>query len=252
MKTHKFLTHLATVAALVCFSLETASAQDFTPTFTWTDASINNAGLAAAHYSRRSTELNGNTPSVSARTKSNPTLRLAPVSYSYVPSLQRRQQNLASFVAKVRATDLASANNMAQSFSSGDIIAQIDTKMRGIGLRADNAADAYAVWWVSAWQAAKGDTQDWDAATYQAVSRQVTSGFAATLQFATPTDTQKQLLAEEMLVNAALIDATKDDSAGNPLKMRALATAVQQGAMRSGLNLSSMTLTRNGFVFSRQ
>jgi hypothetical protein len=86
----------------------------------------------------------------------------------FTPSKPLRKKNLANFVAKTRATDPAGASRMAALFANGDIIDQMDGVMQAIGLSASNVADAYAVWWVSAWQAANGDTRDYGAATYQA------------------------------------------------------------------------------------
>jgi hypothetical protein len=167
---------------------------------------------------------------------------------AYKPSSSLRKRNLANFVSKTRATDPAGAAQMEALFANGDIIDQMDGVMQGIGLSASNAADAYAVWWVSAWQAANGDTRDIVGATYQAVSAQAARGFAATAQFANANDAQKQEMAEAMLIQAALIDAHKETYANDPVMMQKLADAVKQGAKKSGLDLDKMTLTENGFV----
>jgi hypothetical protein len=170
---------------------------------------------------------------------------------TYKPSSSLRKKNLANFVSKTRATDPAGAAQMEALFAIGDIIDQIDGAMQGKGLTASNAADAYAVWWVSAWQAANGDTRDIGGATYQAVSDQAARGFAATAQFANANDAQKQEMAEAMLIQAALIDASKDTYAGDPAMMQKLADAVKQGAKKSGLDLNRMTLTEDGFVSNK-
>jgi hypothetical protein len=225
-----------------------AQAQDFTPTFTWTDASINNAGLASSVHYKNSTE----SETQSNRKPSNGGIvadpKFATSTYSFLTSQQRRKKNLANFVAKTRGSNPAQADKMEQLFANGDIIDQIDEAMQGKGLSASNSADAYAVWWVSAWQAANGDTRDIGGATYRAVSAQAARGFAASAQFANATDAQKQEMAEAMLVQAALIDASKDAYAGDPAMMQKLADAVRQGAKKSGLDLDTMMLTEDGFV----
>jgi hypothetical protein len=226
-------------------------AQDFTPTFTWTDASINNAGLASSVYYKNSTESERQSNQKPPKSRLVADSKVATNTYRFVTSQQRRKNNLANFVAKTRATDPVGASRMAALFANGDIIDQMDGVMQAIGLSASNVADAYAVWWVSAWQAANGDTRDYGAATYQAVSAQAARGFAATAQFANATDAQKQELAEAMLIQAALIDAHKETYAGNPMMMQKLADAVKQGAKKSGLDLSKMTLTKDGFVRNR-
>jgi hypothetical protein len=170
------------------------------------------------------------------------------VSPTYTPSKSLRKKNLASFVAKTRATDPAGADQMEQLFAYGDIISQIDAIMQGKGMTASNAADAYAIWWVSAWQAANGDGSERNSATYQAVSAQAARGFATSPEFANATDAQKQEMAEAMLIQAAMIDAAKDNFANDPAMMKQLATAVKQGAKKSGLDLDTMTLTDEGFA----
>jgi hypothetical protein len=174
------------------------------------------------------------------------------VSLTYPPSASRTRQNLQNFVSKTRATDPAGAAQMAQLFANGDIIDQMDGVMQGKGLTVSNTADAYAVWWVSAWQAANGDTRDIGGATYQAVSAQAARGFAATAQFASATDAQKQEMAEAMLVQAVMIDQFKDTYANDPASKQKLADAVRQGAKKSGLDLDAMTLTEDGFVKAKE
>ena len=167
---------------------------------------------------------------------------------TYTPSKSLRKKNLANFVSKTRATDPAGAAQMEQLFASGDIIGQIDGIMQANGLSVSNAADAYAVWWVSAWQASIGDLSEKNGATYQAVSTQAARGFASTPQFTNATDAQKQEMAEAMLIQAAMIDAHKETYANDPAMMAKLSAAVKQGAKKSGLDLDAMTLTEDGFV----
>jgi hypothetical protein len=178
--------------------------------------------------------------------KSSPDI--SAVSTTYTPSASLRKKNLANFVSKTRATDPAGADQMEQLFANGDIISQIDGIMQGKGMTASNTADAYAIWWVAAWQAVNGDGSERNSATYQAVSGQAARGFATSPQFANATDAQKQEMAEAMLVQAALIDSSMEVYANDPAMMKQLATAVKQGAKKSGLDLDAMTLTDEGFA----
>jgi hypothetical protein len=136
---------------------------------------------------------------------------------SFKPSIIVRKRNLANFVSKIRATNPSQAGKMEALFANGDIIDQMDGVMQGIGLSASNTADAYAVWWVSAWQAANGDTRDIGGATYQAVSAQAARGFAATAQFANANDAQKQEMAEAIPNNpSGLISPTPPPKHSGP------------------------------------
>jgi hypothetical protein len=54
---------------------------------------------------------------------------------------------------------------MEALFASSDIIGAIGQAMATIGLKTNNVADAYAVYWVAAWQASRGDMSDASALT---------------------------------------------------------------------------------------
>lgn len=169
-------------------------------------------------------------------------------SLSFSPSQSRRRANLAAFIDRTRKIDPNGADAMQQLVMSSDVISQIDQVMRPLGLRADNVADAYAVWWVAAWQAVNNRDLGSSEAVYSSVKTQTSNALISTPAFASVTDAQKQELAESMLVQAAMIDAYVDFAAGNPTQQAALAKAVNQGAKKMGLDLTKMNLTEKGFV----
>ena len=169
-------------------------------------------------------------------------------SVAYQPSKSLRRANLAKFVEKTRATDPAGAAKMAQLFAATDIIGLIDQKMQSTyGMRANNVADAYAVWWVSAWMGARGRDDDATAGQMAMVKRQASNALAATPEFAAATDAGKQELAEALLVQAALIQDTIDTYKADPAMLAKARAAIAQGAKAMGLDLSTMTLTDEGF-----
>jgi hypothetical protein len=71
---------------------------------------------------------------------------------------------------------------------------------------------------------------------------------AAVPAMATATDAQKQEYAEAMLIQAAMIDSSKEVYENDPQMMQQLSAAVAKGAKAMGLDLSKMELTENGFV----
>jgi hypothetical protein len=170
------------------------------------------------------------------------------ISTIYTPSKSRTRNNLANFVTKTRAGDPDGAAKMEQLFASTDVMGAIGDAMKGVGLARNNAAHAYAVYWISAWQAAQGRSDTRSAVTYQAVAEQAARGLAAAPEFARATDAQKQEMAEAMMVQAAMIDSYIETAAGNAAQIKAIAAAVAQGTKASGLDLGSMTLTDTGFV----
>jgi hypothetical protein len=187
-------------------------------------------------------------PSTGGPPSSRAPATVATPSTSFNASLTRRKANLAAFVAKSRASDPQGAAGMERLFASTDIIAAMGQELAKYDLRTDNVADCYAVWWISAWQGANGDTSDAARATAQAVKAQAARALAATPQFLRATEAQKQEYAEAMLIQAALISATVDTYKSDPAMMRKVATAIRTGAKASGLDLDAMRLTPAGFV----
>jgi hypothetical protein len=175
--------------------------------------------------------------------------RVAPsFSSAYIPQKNRTQANLQNFIEKIRPADPSGAQQLEQLFASTDIIGAIGSIMQGVGLDKNNAADAFAVYWVSAWQASSGELQTASGATYRAVAAQSARLLSVTSVFADANDAQKQEMAEALMVQAAVIDSHKDAVGGDSAKMKALSKAVIEGASASGLELDKMTLTEEGFV----
>jgi hypothetical protein len=171
---------------------------------------------------------------------------------AYKPSTTRRVQNLASFVAKTKVNDPSGAAKMEQLFASSDVIATIGQGLAPFGLRVDNIADAYSAYWMSAWQASVGSTATASRAQVTKVKQQVVQALAATPEIIGASNAQKQEFAEALLVQAALIEASIEQAAGDVRQKRAIASAVRKGANAMGLDLDAMTLTENGFVPSNK
>jgi hypothetical protein len=182
--------------------------------------------------------------------RSAPAENLAPASsLSFTASPSRRKTNLAKFVSKTRPVNPDGATKMEQLFASTDVIASIGQGIAPKGLRVDNVADAYAVYWITAWEAAHGIVgSDTSRVQAQGVKAQVSRALLATPDFTSASPAQKQEFAEALLVQSALISASMEQMAGDPAQKRAIAAAVRKGARAMKLDLDAMTLTENGFV----
>lgn len=165
----------------------------------------------------------------------------------YTPSRARRITNLARFVGKSRAIDPGNAEEMERLFASGDFIDRVGDVLTPMGLRVDNVADAYAIWWITAWNAYRGEKNNPSRAMSEAVSAQAARALAARPEILGASDAQKQELAEALLTQMTFITMTAGQHRNDPAQLRALAAAVDQGARRMGLDLSSMQLTEEGF-----
>ncbi len=165
----------------------------------------------------------------------------------YTPSKARRAANLQQFVARTRTVDPAGAENLAKTFAQGDIIERIGAAVAPHGLRIDDLADAYAAYWVNAWMATQGRTDQTDRATLAAVRGQAERALAGAPAITRADDAMKQQLAESLWIQAAMIETTVEHAKGQPALMAQVGQAVARGARGMGLDLPAMTLTDSGF-----
>jgi hypothetical protein len=170
-----------------------------------------------------------------ATVQPNPEPSRSTANLNYVASRSRRIENLANFVDRLRAADPVGAAELAKLFASTDIIEAAASGLAQYGLRTDNVADAYTVWWINSWQAAHGDTSDASRAKAQAVKRQVTSVLLTIPAMQRMNDAAKQEMAESMIVQAMLFSNFVETFKSDPAKLQQLGAAVRQGAMKSGL-----------------
>jgi hypothetical protein len=169
-------------------------------------------------------------------------------SLRFVASPERRRKNLASFLKKARAVDPAGADQLGALFASGDIISRIQGELAKVGLRTDNLADAYALWWINCWSAVHGDLSTPDRSTIDAVKGQAARALVAGGRTAGIPDAVKQEFAEAMLIQALLLDGSLQQAKGNAAQLRLLAAAANTGARGMGLDMTTMRLTSTGFV----
>lgn len=177
--------------------------------------------------------------------------RVAPVStarLTYKPSIERRRLNFAQFVAKTRKKDPEGAAALEKELASSDLIARMGRELSAFGLRTDNVADAYAAWWLNAWLASRQRTDTPPTRQIAAVRAQAARAMSSLPDIAGASDAIKQEIAEAHLIQTALIGAHLEHAKSNPALLANIATAVRQGARASGLNLSEMELTDDGFV----
>ncbi|MCJ2189075.1 DUF6683 family protein [Novosphingobium beihaiensis] len=192
---------------------------------------------------------NGICPSVSdrgtpqRRDSSASTSAASSAKLTFSPSAQRRKQNLARFVQK------SNGDPSVKAFAAkaGQLYPQMERMMGAIGLNANNVADTYALWWISAWDAAHGVTGTRPASTYQAVKRQAASAILGSSQFRNATPALKQEMAEALIAQTFFIDGSVEDAKNDPQKLRLVGAAVAKGARRMGVDLSAMKLTPAGF-----
>jgi pyruvate/2-oxoglutarate dehydrogenase complex dihydrolipoamide acyltransferase (E2) component len=170
------------------------------------------------------------------------------VNLAFVASPKRRQANLQKFVSTLQSTDPKAASQLQAFFASNDVIGAMSVALGKFGLRTDNVADAYAVWWITAWQTTHGETSETPKSQALAVKRQAANALSAAPDYVLASDSAKQEFAETLLVQAAIIEASADMYKSNPAMIKRLAGTVRQAARSLKIDLDAMTLTEQGFV----
>jgi hypothetical protein len=171
---------------------------------------------------------------------------------AFTPNPDVRQRNVARMVRAARTHSPTNAEMLSALFASSDMFAYFARGIAPQGLQINNIADAYTVYWIAAWEASRGIIGSKTSREQaQAVKAQVTRALLNDSAIAEAPPARKQELAEELLVQAALISAFADAAAGQPEQLRTLAQAVRQGASAIGLDLDAMELGEAGFVLRK-
>ena len=236
--------HLAVVATTLGSTPALLHAQDFPPI-------VDSSWMMNMAMGSAMSEAAGGSAEYIHQPKSADTRQVSPAevkTLAFKPSATRRRANLASFVAKSRASDPVGAAAMEQLFASTDVLAQLDEELAKQGLSVANVADAYTIWWITVWEAANGVSSDTPQGTIDAVKGQAARALLAVPAFTGASDADKQNLAESLLVQAMLLDAMNDSYREDATLGPQLRSAAAQGARGMGLDLSAMTLTADGFV----
>jgi hypothetical protein len=187
------------------------------------------------------------------RSGSNPTAvqnsRVNLASMTYRADKTQRRVNIDRFLGDIRKKDAAGAAQLANVFANVDVIGQISSEISRYGLSGNNVADAYAVYWISAWEASKGIVGNQTTREQSlAVRDQAARAFQSTPAFAKSTNAERQEFAEMLLLQAALISSNMESTSSDKRAQRELSNAIRQGATAMGLDLDAMTLTDQGFV----
>lgn len=172
-------------------------------------------------------------------------------------TLQARQ-NMMNFATDLRAKDPATLDSLEFVFVNSDledIFVKVDLDMQAfkamnpVGLRSDSLIDAYAFWWVKMWEAAYGDADVTSRpGMYGMVKRQVSDVFLKMPKLQTATNEEKQKFADGLMIKALLLQDYMNRLEDSPTELANFGKAVEQNAKRSGIDLSAVMLTQNGFV----
>ena len=181
-----------------------------------------------------------------ARPRPNPLAAQAQLTFVASPVL--RKLNLAAFVDGMRPGDSAGAAQMAKMFASTDMIEPLGNAIAPTGLKTNNVADAFTLWWTTALNASRGRSDSSSRAQIQSVRAQVVKTMLGDQRIARATAAQKQEFAEDLFVKSRLLNTAVTEAQGNPDDLASLARTARKTALATGLDLDTMELTADGFV----
>ena len=187
--------------------------------------------------------------SVATRRRGRARPVLAPTaSLTYTRSPERSRANVARFLASARTRHKQGAAAFENQLVDPALFDRMEQALSAYGLRTDNVADAYTIYWLNAWLASRGRNDTPPRHQIAAVRAQAAEAMATLPEIARADNSAKQDMAESNLIQAALIGGFMDGAEGKPALVRQVAAAVRRSARQSGLDLDGMELTDAGFV----
>ena len=174
---------------------------------------------------------------------SRPTPR---VTTRFRTSLAGRRAVLARLVAQTRAIDPAGATRL-QNFLGGDPIAPLKPTLSRYGLRADDTADAMALYLVVAWYGSRGLDKDPPQHLMRAVRTQMRNTLPTLPAFSKASNAVKQQMADSMWIQTIVAASSINAAKGKPALMNQTKSAIRQGAMKAfKIDITKVKLTSQG------
>ncbi len=192
----------------------------------------------------------GKAPAAPAAASAPSTPAADPAKLRFTPTAEARAANFRRLVDQRRAgADAATLRQFETLLADPAFMREVEGELRKRGLRADSMADAFAIWWIQAWQTVHGQTDDPSPAAIRAVQAQAQRAMLTLPGLLDAPDAGKQAFAEGLLVQAVLMGTALEQVKGDPTQVRRLAASVRTAARaQAGLDLTAMALTDAGFT----
>jgi hypothetical protein len=169
---------------------------------------------------------------------------------TFKPSVVRRKQSIEDFLNKVRSISPQSEDILRKQFAESDIFVKLAAAIAPNGLSVNNIADAYAVYWVSIWEASRGLIRPSNTTELQAVKAQVAEIMRTSPEYAAMTSTDKQAFSESLYLSSMAFSSSLDTLKDDPKQLASYAAEVNRQATAVGFALDAVTLTDKGFVLA--
>jgi hypothetical protein len=174
-------------------------------------------------------------------------------SLTFTPDLQVRKQTLNKLLADFERVQ-PGADVQLRPFlfgnGDGDIIQKLQPELLSkYGLSVNNLADAYALYWVSAWQTSNGVfDKEPSLKQMKAVQAQVSRALFSLPVFANASASQKQAYSEVLLVQALVAASFGDQVKAGTMKLSNVKDGIRKGAKALGVDLDGFVLIETGFI----
>ncbi len=167
---------------------------------------------------------------------------------NYRPSLDVRRENIAKFVAGLKAMNPDAGAQMEQVFAQVNVIEEMGKSIAPYGLKTSNIADAYTVYFMTAWMSANGRTDDNTNEQVAGTRQMAVNALAASPDIGKLSDADKQAFAEGLLIQAMMFDAMTDAVAADPAGLAKVKGDVKAGAKEMGIDVDAFKLTPTGLA----
>jgi hypothetical protein len=166
----------------------------------------------------------------------------------YEPSLPTRQDNIAKFITGLKELNPGVAGEFESVFAQVDIIEEIGKAVAPFGLKTDNMADAYTIYFMSAWMAANGRTDVNTPEQVAGVQQMAESALSSSPELLKLEDAKKQQFSEALLIQGFLFDAMLQATASDPVALAKVKADTRAGAKEMGIDVDLFELTPTGLV----
>ena len=188
--------------------------------------------------------------SFSAQTAPGPSAsKAAAVTATYKPSLQVRQK-LAQIMGDAAAKQSAAAGeDMRKLVLSGEAVSQYQRVAPSMGLRANDAVDAFAFYMLAQWGVANDYREIFTPAQVSGVRRQAANAYAGVAD-QLPTDALRQEFGEMLIVQGMAMSGVHETAVQNgdeATASRAAQLARKGGAKIFTMDPTTIELTESGF-----
>jgi hypothetical protein len=188
------------------------------------------------------------TPTTPSGQATPPPLASSLAKLTFKPSAATRKQIFNEFLKGVKALQPEVGAQMEAGFARTDVIGEITKGLAGYGLKADNMADAYAYYLMSAWMGAQGRTDDYTPAQISGVQNMVRNSLASNKELLALEDSKKQFFAESLLLQGLMNDEMTKAVANDPTLKLKVASDLKAAAKLLSIDLDAFSLTPSGLA----